>query len=864
MNVSKRMLIAVAMSIVLTLNVSLSAAVAQQRPGAPTPATNPPATPGARSGAATPRQEPKPYKEIITDKAVTHTGLFTVHRIEDKWYFEIPDSILGRDILVSTRYGKTAAGGNYGGEQANLQTIRWEKGPSNTLFLKVLTIVSVATDSSQPIAQAVSNSNMNPIAAAFDIKTYGKGSDSSGTVVIDVTDFFKGDNQSVSLTPNIKRRFNLSALAADRSYIESIHTYPINTEIRTVKTFSSTPPPPGAPPAGPFPSTTLPAAEVTGAVTLELNNSFVLLPKTPMRKRLFDPRVGYFASEFTVYGDDQQRVETSRFIHHWKLEPKEEDREKWKRGELVEPKKQIVYYIDPATPKKWRPYLIAGINDWQPAFEKAGFKNAIVGKEWPENDSTMSLEDARFSVIRYFASDIENAYGPNIADPRSGEILESHIGWYHNVMKLVHDWYMLQTAAVDPRARRMKFDDALMGDLIRFVSSHEVGHTLGLRHNMGSSSRTPVEKLRDKAWVEANGHTASIMDYARFNYVAQPEDNIGIRGLYPRIGDYDKWAIQWGYKGLPDTKNDEEDKKILNQLVIDSLKANPRLWFGGEGQNFDPRAQTEDLGDNSIKASEYGIKNLKRILPALPEWTKEEADQYDNLQEMYEQVVGQFSRYMGHVAKNVGGIYETFKSIEQTGDVYEPAPTALQKDAVEFLNRQLFITPNWLLNKDILNKFSNPAATELVGTVQTNTLNSLLSSVRLFRMAVCSGRFGTGAYGADELLADLKKGVWGELTTGSPIEIFRRNLQKTYIDALVSLINPSTTAPALPAGLPRGFAVLFGGNIRNTDIPSIARAQLVDLRTAITAAIPRTTDKLSRYHLQDLLERIKLALNPKQ
>ena len=855
MNVSKGMLI------VLTLTVSLSAATAQQRPAAPTPGTNPAATPGARSGAATPKQEPKPYKEIITEKAVTHTGLFTVHKIEDKWYFEIPDSILDRDILVSTRYGKTAAGANYGGEQANLQTIRWEKGPSNTLFLKVLTIVNVAADSSQPIAQAVSNSNMNPIAAAFDVKAYGKGSDSSGTTVIDVTEFFKGDNQAFSLSPAIKRRYNLSAIAADRSYIESIRTYPINTEIRSVKTFSSAP---GAtPPTGPIGSATLPAAEVTGAVTLELNNSFVLLPKTPMRKRLFDPRVGYFASEYTVYGDNQQRVETSRFIHHWKLEPKDEDVEKWKRGELVEPKKQIVYYIDPATPKKWRPYLIAGINDWQVAFEKAGFKNAIVGKEWPETDPGMSLEDARFSVIRYFASDIENAYGPNIADPRSGEILESHIGWYHNVMKLVHDWYMLQTAAVDPRARRMKFDDALMGDLIRFVSSHEVGHTLGLRHNMGSSSRTPVEKLRDKAWVEANGHTASIMDYARFNYVAQPEDNITSKGLYPRIGDYDKWAIQWGYKGIPDTKNDEEDKKILNQLVIDSLKANPRLWFGGEGQNFDPRAQTEDLGDNSVKASEYGIKNLKRILPALPEWTKEEADQYDNLEEMYEQLVGQFSRYMGHVAKNVGGIYETFKSIEQTGDVYEPTPKALQKDAVDFLNKQLFVTPNWLLNKDILNKFSNPAATELVGSVQTNTLNSLLSSARLFRMAICSGRYGASVYGADELLTDLKKGVWGELATGSPIEIFRRNLQKAYVDALATLINPATAAPALPAGIPRQFAVLFGGNIRNTDIPSIARAQLVDLRTDITAAIPRTTDKLSRYHLQDILERIKQALNPK-
>ena len=850
---------------VVMLGTSLAALA--QRPGNPgqTPAGgNPAATPGARGAAAAPKQEPKPYKEVITDKAVSHPGLFTVHRIDDKWFFEIPDSILGRDILVSTRFGKTAAGGNYGGEQVNLQTIHFEKGPSHTIFFKVLTIVNVATDSSQPIAQAVTNSNMNPIAAAFDVRAYGKSADStSGTVVIEVTDFFKGDNQAVSLTPAIKRRFSLSAIAPERSYIESIRTYPINTEIRTVKTFSSTPTPGVGAPVGRNAGGTLAAAEATGAVTIELNNSFYLLPKTPMRRRIFDPRVGFFASQYTMYGDDQQRVEETRFIHHWRLEPKDEDIEKWKRGELVEPKKQIVYYIDPATPKQWRPYLIAGINDWQVAFEKAGFRNAIVGKEWPENDRTMSLEDARFSVIRYFASDVENAYGPNVADPRSGEILESHIGWYHNVMKLVHDWYMIQTAAVDPRARKMRYDEALMGDLIRFVSSHEVGHTLGLRHNMGSSSKTPVEKLRDKAWVEANGHTASIMDYARFNYVAQPEDNITTRGLYPRIGDYDKWAIQWGYKGIPDTKNEEEDKKILNKWAIDSLK-NPRLWFGGEGQNTDPRAQTEDLSDNNVKASEYGIKNLKRILPMLPEWTREEADQYDNLEEMYGQLVGQFGRYMGHVTKNVGGVYETFRSIEQPGDIYEATPKAVQKDAVDFLNKQLFVTPTWLLNKDILNKFSNPGSEELVSTLQANTLKSLLSAGRLFRLAACSGRY-TGSYGVDELLTDVKKGVWTELGAAGTIDIYRRNLQKEYVAALIILVNPPPPV-ALPAGLPagRGFANIFTGDIKSTDVPSIARAQLVELRNEIAGAIPREADKLSKYHLQDVQERIKQALNPKQ
>ena len=828
---------------------------AQQKPAVPAvPAT----TPAAGSNGA--KQGPKPYKEIITDKAISKKGLFTVHKVEDKWYFEIADSILNREILAVTRFSKTAAGGNsYGGEEVNEQTIRWEKGPSNNVFLRVITIVSIARDSTQPIAQAVRNSNLDPIAASFDIKAFGKDSTS---VIIDVTDFFKNDNQPVSLSPAVKRRYNLSGISTDRSYIQAIHTYPINTEVRTVKTFTSSPAMGGGFVLMPSPSVTLPAAEATGAVTLELNNSFILLPKIPMRKRLFDQRVGYFASSYTVYTDDQQKISTSTFIHHWRLEPKDEDIEKWNQGQLVEPKKQIVFYIDPATPKQWRPYLIAGINDWQKAFEKAGFKNAIVGKEWPENDSTMSLEDARFSVIRYFASDIENAYGPNSADPRSGEIIESHIGWYHNVMKLLHDWYMIQTAAVDPRARKMKFDDSLMGTLVRFVSSHEVGHTLGLRHNMGSSNKTPVEKLRDKAWVEANGHTASIMDYARFNYVAQPEDNIGPAGLYPRIGDYDKWAIVWGYKPIMNTKNEDEDNKILNKWVIDNLAANPRLWFGGEAQNFDPRAQTEDLGDNSVKASEYGIKNLKRILTELPQWTKEEADKYDNLEDMYIQLVVQFGRYMNHVAKNIGGIYETLKSVEQSGDVYQPTPKPIQKDAVAFLNSQLFETPSWLLNKDILNKFSNPATNENITNTQANVLNGVLSSGRLFRMSTSSARYGAAnTYGADELIEDIRKGVWSELKSRKPTDVFRRNLQKTFVEALISLINPQQVY--LPPNLPRSFAILFGGDIKNTDIPSIARANLIILKNEITTAIPGTTDKLSKYHLQDVLERIKQALEPK-
>jgi hypothetical protein len=813
-----------------------------------------PATP-AKSDTSVSKKGPKPFSKVITDKAVTKKGLFTVHKVEDKWYFEIPDSLMGREMIVTTRYSKTAGGGGiYAGELENEQTILWEKGPDNKVFLRVVTVISVA-DSSSSIYKAVTNSNLNPIAAAFEIKALGKDSSS---VVIDVTDFFKGDNQPVSLGAFTKKRFNLSGQVSDRSYIQGINSYPINTEVKVVRTFNSTPSFTPSPSPSPFPSTTFPAAYYTEAVTLEINNSFVLLPKVPMQKRNYDPRVGFFADDYAIYTDDQQKVKDDIFIVRWRLEPKDEDIEKWKRGELVEPKKPIVYYIDPATPKKWRPYLIQGINDWQKAFEKAGYKNAIMGKEWDDKDSTSNLEDARYSVLRYLPSDVENAYGPNVHDPRSGEIIESHIGWFHNVMKLLHDWYMIQAAAVDPKARKMDFDDELMGQLIRFVSSHEVGHTLGLRHNMGSSSRTPVEKLRDKAWVEANGHTASIMDYARFNYVAQPEDNISEVGLFPRIGEYDKWAIQWGYKASF-ASDEKEDKKIVNKWVIDSLKANPRLWFGTETNPFDPREQTEDLGDNSMKASAYGILNLKRIIVKLPEWTTEEADKYENLRDIYTQLAGQFSRYMGHVTKNVGGIYETPKSIEQIGEnVYEPTPKVIQQEAVAFLNNQLFETPQWLLDKDILNKISDPVAAEIVSNIQVGILNSLLSGARLNRLEMCSNRFGDkDTYPIDVMMDDVKKGVWGELTTKKAIDGYRRNLQKAYVEALITLINP---APPSATG---GFAAQFNVNTKNTDVVSVARAQMVTLKTQVDAAIPATKDALSKYHLQDVSFRLKKALDPK-
>ncbi|MDB5247836.1 MAG: zinc-dependent metalloprotease [Segetibacter sp.] len=849
--------------LVLMLVVSaLSTAVIAQRRPTTVPAKKADSTAPAPAGFLFGQKPgPKPYKDVITSKAVTQKGLFTVHKVEEKYYFEVPDSILNREIMAVTRYVKVPANSGsgrptYGGEETNEQTIAFEKGPSNNVFMRVITLVNTS-DSSNAISTAVNNSNLNPIAAAFPIAAFGKDSSS---VIFDVTDYFKGDNQVVSLSQSSKRSFNLSSLANDRSYIETIKSFPINVEVRTVKTFNSSPSLGGI---FSLPGAIVPAANAAGAVTIELNTSMILLPAIPMKVRYWDRRVGFFADRFTAFTDEQHRVETNTFAIRWRLEPKAEDVEKWKRGEVVEPKKPIVYYIDPATPKKWRSYLIQGINDWNIAFEKAGFKNAISGKEWPANDPSMSLEDARYSVLRYFASDVENAYGPEVHDPRSGEILESHIGWYHNVMKLVHDWYMIQAAAVDPKARKMKFDDSLMGQLIRVVSSHEVGHTLGLRHNMGNSSTTAVEKLRDKAWVEANGHTASIMDFARFNYVAQPEDQISDKGLFPRIGEYDKWAIQWGYGYIPGN-TEVEQKATSNKLIIKTLSSNPRTYFGTYefGNTSDPRNLSEDLGDNAMIASAYGIKNLKFILKNLSDWTKEDVDQNENIDEMYTQLIGQYRRYMGHVTANIGGVYETIKTSFQGEPVYEVTPKSKQREAVAFLQNQAFKTPTWLMDKKTWNRINNPGETDPVATVQETALNNLLNSDRLHRMQESTERFGaTKAYSALELFNDVQNGLFTELKTKQPIDSYRRRLQKNYVDKLNNFLNPSSS----------GFTISFGrsnslssSELSRTDIPAIARLQLGELKMQVTNAIAGTTDKMSKIHLIDLKERIKEALDPKR
>ncbi|MDR0836328.1 MAG: zinc-dependent metalloprotease [Tannerella sp.] len=811
----------------------------KKKPAKKEMAATPPPT---RPAPTAPVSEIKPYREIIPKSAVTSNGFFKVHKVKDKYYFELPDSIYGRDLLVVNRISKSPVSRSksqtgYPGDEIAENVVRFEKGPDNKIFLRKISYIEQANDADN-LSLLVQNSNIQPIVEAFSIQAFAEDSIAKTRyAVFEVTKFINSDNPIISFDAGVKKGRGIGNFFADRAYIDAVKAFPLNIELRTVKTFASMPPP-NTPPA-------VAANFISEPRTYELNSSIVLLPKEQMKSRFFDSRVGYFAVSYTDFDSNPQGIEYKSKITRWRLEPKPEDMAKYKAGELVEPQKPIVIYIDPATPKKWVPYLIAGINDWQKAFEKAGFKKAIIGLEAPK-DSTWSIEDARHSVLVYKASDISNASGPHVHDPRSGEILETHINWYHNIMLLLRNWYQVQVGPSDPQARTMHFDDELMGQLIRFVSSHEVGHTLGLRHNFGSSTTVPVEKLRDKAWVEANGHTPSIMDYARFNYVAQPEDNVGRAGIFPRIGIYDEWAIEWGYRLFPQFETPEAEESFQNKLIMAKLQSDIRYTFGTETDPDDPRNQSEDLGDDAILAGKYGIKNLKRIVPQILTWTREPDKSYESANTLYKEVAGQFNRYAHHVAKSVAGIYTTPLTVEQSGNTREFLPAQKQKDAVLFLNEYVFTTPEWLIDKSLIEKAAVEPVT-VIGGIQKSVIDRLISRNTIDKMLRNEAYNAKNAYTADNFFKDLKKGVWSE--TGKS-DIYRRNLQKNYVNALITLIQPlpgiSTQAQA-PAP---------------SDASGIARTQLMDLLQDVKRLAASSTG-VKRSHFVDLQAKITQALNPK-
>ncbi|MGI6242685.1 MAG: zinc-dependent metalloprotease [Prevotella sp.] len=707
------------------------------------------------------------YDKLIKKGGSYQKGVFDVRHIEKDWYFEIPDSALGRLFLTVTRF--TSVPEKFSklvGEEVQQNTIYFEKRDEKTLLLRSYVRSTFSKDGDH-ISGLVDQATIDPIIEKFNI--IGRNPKNK-RMLIKVTSLFNTDNKIGGFTSSDRNIVKLGSLKTDLTFIDTMRVYPINIEVSTLRTYSVN--------NGPTPSSR------TGFSTLSLNTSIVQLPKTPMRARLADERVGYFEKRITQFSDDNPSKHEA-IISRYRLIPK--DKKAYAAGKLTEPEKQIVYYIDPATPKKWVPYLIQGINDWNKAFEAAGFKNAIVGKEWP-NDSTMSVDDARFCMIRYLPSETENAYGPRIVDPRSGEIIESHICWYHNVMNLVRKWYITQCGPLDKRAQRWDLDDKLMGQLIRFVSSHEVGHSLGLRHNMIASSATPVEKLRDRAWLEKHGHTASIMDYARFNYVAQPEDHVSPKGLFPRINDYDLWAIKWGYQYRPEFDTPHAEKKALRKEVTRVLQNNTRLrYIGDEGRGQDPRSQTEDLGDNSMKASDYGILNLKRVMNNIEKWTAQSDGQTDRLEELHKSVCSQFQRYLGHVQRNINGRYNNNFPSERR---YEPVPKERQQEAINWIGKNVFETPLWLYPDKIVAKTGINAEDEMINR-SSRTLSFLLSPGVLFGQAK-NRLTAPSPYPVDEYLNDVFKTVWKPMsTTDMRWNTYRRRLERTYLEALNIIVNPT-------------------------------------------------------------------------
>lgn len=709
------------------------------------------------------------YAKLIKKGGSRQQGLFTVRHIEDKWYFEVPEKQLGKMFIAVTRFTSVPAGFPKNiGEEVNENVVYFEKHDAKHLWLRNY-VKNVFGGEEDDITPAVDKASIDPVIASFNIIQQAD-SDKADGLLIDVTPFLMMDNQVTSFDNSDRKYLKVGGLLHDLSAIDTIQTYPINMEIKTLRTYSCEP--------------GLTGATQTGFVTLSLNTSLVALPEEPMQPRYDDERVGYFNVRRTEYTDKD--VKHKAIIARYRLEPKDE--KAYRQGRLTEPKKQIVYYIDPATPEKWVPYLMAGINDWNKAFEAAGFKNAIVAKRWPKDaaEKGMSVDDARYCVLRYLPSEIENAYGPHVSDPRSGEILESHICWYHNVMQLVHDWYMVQCAPSDPRARTMHFDDELMGQLIRFVSSHEVGHTLGLRHNMVASSSTPVENLRNKAWVEKHGHTVSIMDYARFNYVAQPEDHVSHKGLFPRINDYDCWAIKWGYQWRPEFKGKPlAERDALRKEVTAKLKKNPSLrYVGDEGRGMDPRSQTEDLGNNSMKASDYGMKNLKRVIAGLPKWTAQTDGQTEDLEEMYKAVLSQYRRYCGHVQRNLAGTYNNNWPAEKNLDY---VPKATQQEVLSWIDRNVLTVPEWMYPEAITTKIGFDPNDDI-----NNHVTSLITYLMSADLITVIGK--QAKYPVDEYLSDVFNIVWKPTTGMTPFQAkWRRAEERAYVNSLNIALMPKVT-----------------------------------------------------------------------
>jgi hypothetical protein len=778
--------------------------------------------------------EPRPYERVITKEAKSDDGVFTIHTIKEKIYYEIPKSELQKEFLWVSQIAKTTLGAGYGGQAAGNRVVKWERKGNRILLRNVL--YDVVADPKLPVSRAVQAANNDTIIMAFNIEAIGKDE----SAVIDVTRLFTTEVSEFSARTRLRAR----GFDATRSFIEKTKSFPTNIEVEVSQTYTSPPDMnPGAgggapqPPPNPFAQ----GMRAGTNATVVMHYSMVKLPENPMMPRLFDERVGYFTIRKTDYGVDEHRAPERRYITRWRLEKKDPN------AELSEPVKPIVYYVDPATPTKWVSWIKKGIEDWQPAFEAAGFKNAIIAREAPSKseDPDWDPEDARYSVIRYLPSTIENASGPHVSDPRTGEILESDIQYYHNVMNLARNWYFLQAGPLDARARKLPLPDDLMGRLVEYVIAHEVGHTLGFQHNMKASATYPVEKIRNAEWLRTMSHTPTLMDYSRFNYVAQPEDNIPPELLVPQIGPYDKWATMWGYKPIAGAKTPDEEKKTLNEWAKEQDAKSYLRFSTINARGSDPGENTEAVGDaDAIVATGLGIKNLKRVADMLLPATSHLGEPYDDLEELYARMLGQWSIELNHVTGIVGGFNSQQKHSGQDGVRFVIVPKERQVAAVRFLNENAFATPSWAVKPEILRRIEPAGALARVNLAQERVLNSLLSNTRFDRLVEQEAIDGAAAYKPADFMSDVRRGIWSELEGGPVrIDVYRRNLQNSYIDLLSNKLN---VRPAV-----------------TDDYRALIKAELRDLSAAINVAMARAVDRQTRAHLADARDQIAKALDPK-